>query len=360
MNEPQPSYPQLRALGHRLFGPVCAPPIMWMAEMISQRPDRPVLFLSREGFHLRRLVAECLPLLRLPAPPLEYLVVSRTLVFRLLLATEEGWRLGLAAHYSGTLESLMRERFGLTAEEIAALDLPSPPASLNLPNERDQALVADILATRREVLRPTLLRRLDAYRAHVDRLSRSGPFTVVDIGYSGTIQKGLAALLPNELDGLYFFLLGDSAGRGSTIEASAFWKGRGGFGSGDPLIDLSLVLESVLTAPDGQVVDIDPDMGDSRTEGFVYREGVQVQKLFHITYAIMDGVLDFIRDMAHGGISPHSVQDIFDVGSTYQNLLRLDQSEEMMFLRKFCEVDDAISGLGVINPFSFLPGLRAQ
>lgn len=359
MNALQPSYHQLRALGHRLFGPVCAPAVMWIAETVSRRPDRPVLFLSREGYHLRRLVAESLRLLRLPAPPLEYLVVSRTLVFRLLLAMEDEWRLGLVAHYQGTLESLMRERFGLNADEIAELDLPSLPSKVNLPDERDQAMVAEVLASRRAVLQPTFLPRLDAYRAYVDRLSRGAAFTVVDIGYSGTIQRGLSALLPHELDGLYFFLLGDAAGTASPIVASAFWKGRGGFGSGDPLIDLSLVLESVLTSPDGQVVDLDPHGRGLRADSFVYREGTQVQKLFQITHALMDGVQDFIRDMADGGVSPQSLPDLIDVGAAYQSLLRLDQSDEMKFLRQFCEVDDAISGFGVINPFSFLAGLRA-
>jgi hypothetical protein len=332
---------------------------MWIAQTISRRPERAVLFLSREGYHLRRLVAECLPLLRLPAPPLEYLIVSRTLVFRLLLATEEGWRLGLTAHYHGTLESLMRERFGLNADEIAALNLPSLPSAVNLPDKHDQALVAEVLSSRRAALQPTFLPRLDAYRAYVDRLCRGAPFTVVDIGYSGTIQKGLSALLPQELDGLYFFLLGEAASKTSPIAADDFWKGRGGFGSGDPLIDLSLVLESVLTSPDGQVIDFDPHGSDLRGDSFVYRAGTQVQNLFQITHAIMDGVQDFIRDMVDGGVAPNSLQDLLDVGATYQNLLRLDQSDEMKFLREFCQVDDAVSGFGVINPFSFLPGLRA-
>lgn len=331
-----------------------------MAQSIASQPDRPVLFLSREGYHLRRLVGECLTLLGLPTPPLHYLIVSRTLIFRLLLATEQDWQLGLQAHFQGSLDGLLRERFGLRPEEIRALMAPSLPLPLNLFNERDQSFAREFLQSRRHLLLGALEPRLSAYRSYVNGLSQSRPFTVVDIGFSGTIQKGLSAIMPAEIDGLYFYFLGEKNGKSPNLPAKAFWRDRGGFGSGDPLIDFSLVLESILTSPHGQVVDIDANAAAPYWQGFTYKDGTEVQRSFHVTYAMLDGVLDYARQMILKDISPTQIDEVLDVGVTYGNLLKFEKSDEMDFFRSFCEIDDAISGNGTINPFTHLPGLSTK
>jgi hypothetical protein len=114
------------------------------------------------------------------------------------------------------------------------------------------------------------------------------------------------------------------------------------------------VLESVFTSPEGQLRDVEPNSNGIK---FVYGCHTRVQEDFHYTYPVVDGIRDFIDQMMEHDVKAKDLASLLDRGLIYLSQLRYDQSSEMKKLRSIAQVDDQVSGLEMLDPFTSLPSL---
>ncbi|CAN7237901.1 hypothetical protein [Rhizobium sp. LjRoot254] len=350
-----PGYSKFHSLGYRLFGPIISPALDWIVTEAEQNPTGPLLFIGREGYFLRAL-ADHLRAERQIRSEQNYLYLnaSRSFLFKLLLNTEHV-NLTLAHWYRGTVASFFSDRYFLNKSDSDRLSGSFGYASIELP--RDADLVMGLIEKNAKIIGEQTAKKRGAYLAYLNGLVGDGEQRFVDVGFSGTIQKCIGALTGAPTIGYYFYKsksFNQHAPPGSHI-GNGYWSNEAEFGKQDPLIDFSMVLESLLTAPWGTLRDIKPY--GARSECFVYDDFVPNREQFYVLEAIIAGVRQHITDFVRAGMSGEAWSDLVDVRMLYDLILRFDGSEEMTALRNLFEIDDSISGFGKVKPFEFLPGL---
>ncbi|MCM8738911.1 hypothetical protein M5E06_33035 [Azospirillum sp. A1-3] len=340
-------YKALRELGYIMLGPVIGPFAISCAKKVIE-DGVSTAFISREGFHLRRLVRHCLSGFGHQATaPLHHVAASRAFLFKLTLGKEQLLPLALSHPFEGSVADLLEGRFALSPSDMATIG-PTPRVRVSLP--RDAELVAGIINNITAPIHAEIEGKREIYREYIMTfLGSRKNLLCVDVGFAGTIQRLLSDIYNIKTQGYYMFFSGSDA-----IKADGFWSSDAKHGAGDALVDLSLVLEAVLTAPTGQLRDVRRD--DSGKIDFLYGPLTRVQDEFHITYALVDGVKDFID--AAACLGDQNIDQIIDVRKNFLIQLRHNRSREAESLRCLLEVDDCISGNGLIRPFQFLPGLR--
>lgn len=235
------------ALGYAAFGPVLAAFTFWLARRAKAAGVERLAFLAREGWALRPLYEALRPSMP-DLPPSTYLYASRRAVLAARqAATFDPEAVVTGPAFQGTLGDLLKARLGLQIEGSLA------DRSLSLPQDADLArrLVAE--------LRPQILSQAEpeaaAMRAYLDQEGlAAGDAAVVDVGYRATIQKGLQKVLGRGLAGFYMgsFPEADAAeADGGSIEG---WFGARLDPLGQhPLVRHAILLEALLTAPEGQL-----------------------------------------------------------------------------------------------------------
>lgn len=348
------TYEVLRKFGFRLLGPIFAPFVVDTSFTFAQHKE-PVHFLMREGHHLQSLFDRQFKRLKTERQDqLRKLYVSRAFLFKLLLLEEEHLTLALSSHYVGNLSLLLKNRFALSDAELSQVDAPKRLLEMSIELPKDRDYVATLLPKLCQRIRPAIDRSRDVYREYLAKVvSESGPLRCVDIGFSGTTQKLLSQIFGISTVGDYLFL-SEKFGVGTPdCSATGYWSAPT-FGKGNPLIDYSLVAEGIFTAPHGQLLDV-----RKQREGFEFVCGpkTNVQEQFYMTSAIVDGIDDYADFMMGARVDGDGIADLMDVEQAYELQLKFDRSAEMTWLKKFLEVDDHISGFGMIKPFGFLQGL---
>lgn len=258
--------PDAGTLGYIALGPLLHDFVAWCAREALAAGSGDLLFLAREGWLFER----CYARLAASTPRLadlrgHYFLASRRATG--LASLREGDDLArlFGGTWSGPLAGLVRARLGETAAALArARGLDEGEAFL--PEMRDA------IARRLAPLLPDLLAlaatERDAYREYgasvLDPADARTP-TVVDIGYSGTIQSNLARVLGRPLHGAYMALRA-GAPMGAALQARYF-DGREADGAAaadaatSPILRSDLLLEALLTAPSGQLSHFERDAG---------------------------------------------------------------------------------------------------
>lgn len=240
-------------VGHAVFGPILFAFTSWIATHPTTRHLNHLYFLSREGFTLRR----CYEMVRtycddLDLPQSSYFLTSRRMAMS--AAQGRGYSPDMILgdmHYNGTLASLLSSRLGLhVPQHLAADAIP-----LNLPD--DEALARDTLDVLRGVITAHGQRELDLYLRYCAEMGIDGPEPcgIVDVGYSGTIQRSLQTVLGKPLVGYYMatFDAATAASHGGGYAYGCFSEDREAWTSKKPIVQHSLFMEAFLSAPDGQL-----------------------------------------------------------------------------------------------------------
>jgi hypothetical protein len=354
---PVPSFAKFHRLGRRLFGPVIAPALVWLVQEAEKSKARSLLFIGREGYFLRPLAEHARSVMQIAGSrkSYHYLDVSRGFLFKLLLSDSENLDMALRHHFSGSLQTLLERRFFLSDSEKRKSNFGQSNFHVSLP--MDAEAVKFFLDENIGSLRDEIKAKADAYIHYVKALADTDHLLFADVGFSGTIQKILGQLTGFRSEGLYFCRTADfsSGAPAGSHSAKAYWTESAKFGTGDPLVDYSLVLESLLTAPYGTLRDV--DLHSPATDFFIHDDKTPHLKHFEVLESIVSGVRSYITDFVHAGMTPASMPDLVDCRRLYELQLKYDASPEMQYVRRLFEIDDSISGFGSVKPFNFLPGL---
>lgn len=255
--------PEARALGYAIAGPLCVAFAQWLADKARADGVRRLYFVAREGQFLKQVfdrVTEGLPDL----PATEYLVVSRRAVNVPAISTLDDVLAVAAGSYGpGTLEDFLFERFGLTLsggdlDSLYDRRLWSRGRKVMIRDERTrhvepllEALLPLILC-QGAVERPGLVASLAQ-----KKLATDGSCALVDIGYSGTIQRRLNSLLGGGVHGYYMATdtRTESLSRTFGVRVQGCFHHRFSHGDDAPeFFRRSFVAEKLLSSDDPQVI----------------------------------------------------------------------------------------------------------
>ena len=354
------TYHELKQLGYMAFGPILAPFIMRVSQRAAET-GRDQVFLSREGYFLRRITQDYyLGRYRDRVPPrfLE-LKVSRGLMCRLCLPRADLLPLAIKHSYTGTIGSFLKNRFNIIGDKFesvrSVMDVP-----ITLPKDRSIVIevITHLLDDKR--LSAELNETKQVYDEYLRNLIGNDEFDCVDLGYTGSIQTVLSAIYGYNTHGLYMLLNKEAflhASRDLPITAEGIYSESAYFGSGSVLIDASLILEGLLTAPHGPVIDVQRDTRTQLTR-FVYGHETRSQESFQTLVAITDGVIEFLNDATKRGLSDKDITEMIDLEKHYELQLKFNRNKAMLHFIDIIEIEDSISVFERLSPFSFLPVLQ--
>lgn len=242
-------------LGYTVLGPLLLDYSSWLGRMALEEGIDQLLFLSREGYALerafRRLQAACPAL---DAIKTSYLRVSRRAVNTPTLHAIEDLASIFKAPFTGALETLLQARLGTNVAAAASRQLGNTvlQGQVFLP-EMSEKLI-DLLRPAAEAILDIAAAERETYLAQWAGQVGQGSVIVADIGYAGTIQTQLSLLIGRTLGGAYF------AVKPTVVQTdihqgwarARFHDGRNEGTCESPVMQHHLVLEAILTAPDGQ------------------------------------------------------------------------------------------------------------
>jgi hypothetical protein len=242
-------------LGYVAFGPIVLDYVTWVARLAVQEGFQKILFLSREGYLLQRIHRR----LRASVPALQevedtYLLASRRGVGVPTLRNIEDLQELFKGTYTGSLHDLVSARLGeaLGAAVTERLRAAVTATEVYLPAMRTQVIerlrgAADIILDRARTERET-------YLQYWQRNVGDRHAVVADLGYAGTIQTHLARLTGRALEGAYFAVnpgIVQTGVHGGRARARLH-DGRDDNAVPSPVMRYNLLMEAVLTSPDGQ------------------------------------------------------------------------------------------------------------
>ena len=341
----------LYEFGYNFLGPICGRYFQALEEYINSSTPDQIVFLAREGYFFSKIYKMLLVNDLISSIPHTYLHVSRTFLFRISIGDASSWDLSLANSFDGTLKKLLLGRFGFSLSEIEDVFSSS---ELNtrwlLPVEAPQ-LCMKFKAVQNK-LKHVVLQSRNTYLDYLSELgiSCSKAPLFLDLGYAGTIQKLLTKLLHKNTSGLYFIATssGEHIINGNIATMTGVYKSNVSMGDGYIMLDRSLFLESLLTAPQGQFFDISKKSEYSDSEFFFsFGRKANAQHNIHDLEVIFDGAVDTIVHIFKNNIK-YSCEDIETLYEKYAfNRYMFPNSVRHLF-----DVDDAISGNANVNPMN--------
>ncbi|WP_019936146.1 hypothetical protein [Oceanimonas smirnovii] len=339
-----PAYTACKEFGYTFLAPMLTHYVRALNNKVNNHIP---VCLAREGWLFKQLLNELAKnnLINTSIPPV-YLKVSRTLLFRALLGHPEILPVALKSNYQGSITSLLNSRFGLQLFEIEQiLSKSEMDITVNLPDDIEEVTSFFTLHSKKlkELSYPTL-KSVKNYFNSLGLKSDSQPL-LLDVGYSGTIQKLITLILQRDTSGFYFIATNPGITRVGNSNASmqGVLKENVALGDGYHLLDRSLFIECLLTAPHGQVVDIRENSDGSFQ--FFYGRRAGTQRQFQDLQAVHEGALEGVVFALKNNIS-YSVTEIENL---YHAFLKSRNAIPQALWHLF-SADDDISGNGIVNP----------
>lgn len=338
----------LKEFGYNFLGPILGSFTSNVYRQLKKQPKSTVYHLAREGYALKKAFDIHSESKNYDS---HYLYASRTFLFRITLDLKESWELSVNHSFEGTLKDFFIARYAFSSEEVdEILKDVEGVSKVKLP--ADNKIIFEILEQKKALISSLVENSRKCYLQYLDKINFTGKETlpvVLDIGYSGTIQKLLALLANKHVEGIYMVTTRSGRGRigNATYHISHCFKTSVKMGSGYILLDRSMFLESLLTAPDGQFVDILPGVEQDKFN-FCFGKRNHNQENFYKLDYLLSGALQCISDMQINNVefSTEEIEKLFEMYVTHRNLL--PRASWPLFI-----LDDAISGQGDLNPLDF-------
>lgn len=269
--------------GYTTLGPLMARFTQWVIESNQENKER-LLLLSREGYMLQHMFEGYCGVRGFEVPDEHYFLTSRRACAVAALENAEDIRELILQKYQGTFSNLLVERFGV--------ELHDDDTDKDIDYETTPEQLMEMLAPYEAEIFEKASVEKNAYLNYAREFLSASDLSVVDVGFSGTIQYFLMKLTGRDIAGHYLALHTNKPERiGGKADAI--------FEIIDPrLIDESkllryqLFLENALSAPSGQLINFTMENGvpepHFKDDDYVSDE---VKRLQH-------GMLDFILQYA--------------------------------------------------------------
>lgn len=347
--------PQLDAAlaGYAVLGPLAADFCGWLARHALEHGHRHIAFLSREGYLLQQVFARMWPHASAASRISHgYLLTSRRAARMAAMHGPGDLPALLGGSFRGTLGELLSARLGSGAHAAARGVLGDAELRRNLFLPEQQAELVETLQPVMAGLLEQACREREAYTRYWQQQVGERAVLLADVGYAGSIQAALSRMTGRPLAGAYFALRQSaSATLGSAPAHARYCDQRLGNASHGDMSDTctilrhDLLLETLLTAPDGQLDHFTLVDGEPRPQ---HRPHALDAAQLQVVDAVHRGCLAFIDDYlaVAGG---HWLDAPLDARLVQQPLQCLGTSiwrvPELQSLR----VDDFHSGRGLVG-----------
>jgi hypothetical protein len=337
--------------GYNFLGPICSEFLYKLAER-DKKANEVVGFLAREGYFLKKAYDTLINKELIPTDNTTYVYASRTLLFRLSIADSYTWQWSLKGDFDGCLSDFLRSRFGFTHRQLLSVFTAQELANeIDLSTEFEK--ITHLFSKRLNDLTVLVEKARNTYIDYLDSvgINQQSVQLLVDVGYSGTIQKLITRLIQNSTVGLYFITTESGSHKIGDYSATMqyVYKDNVKMGGGYIMLDRSLFLESLLTAPDGQCINIEADTLNADNKfRFYFGRHVNSQKRFHELNVIHEGAIACIVDNFTNNIrfSADEIEMLYNNTVTQRHAL--PRATWHLF-----DVDDAVTGNGDVNPLQF-------
>jgi glycosyltransferase involved in cell wall biosynthesis/FMN phosphatase YigB (HAD superfamily) len=244
----------LQDFGYAAFGPALASFMAWLIREARNDGINQLLYASREGHLLKQ--AHDLISRHIQIPAGEYFLCSRRAAVFASIREPASIDTMLGAHFKGSFGDFLRMRLGI--EDLAPYRARLGDERCDTPGElpeQTEAYRQNLLACGDLLEKAASLERV-AYENHARQIIGDQRAALVDIGYSGTIQRALNRFLSNIAGGYYFVTVEKAAEieRDGHFAKGCFGHHINAFHSDIPLYQFSLLSEAILTAPHGQLI----------------------------------------------------------------------------------------------------------
>lgn len=243
-------------LGYVVLGPLVLDYLAWVSRTSLAEGSDQIMFFSREGHALQRAFLAFNRYGMLDKPTGTYFLTSRRASGMASAFVADDLVSLLKGSFNGTLHQLLAARMGRDAAGIARRELGDDALARQMLLPEMLHVVADMIDAIKDPLLELARNERETYLEYWERTASPGAIAVCDLGYAGTIQSHLSRMTGRPLSGKYFALDGRAAGtplHGGTASAR-FHDGRAAKdGEASPILRHDLLLEALLTAPDGQL-----------------------------------------------------------------------------------------------------------
>lgn len=337
----------LKNFGAAFLGPVFASFYSSLRKEIQKNSKlQQIFFLSREGYFLELAFKRLLQSPEERKIKTSYLICSRTLLFKLILAYPDQWESTLGHPYRGRMADFFKNRYAFTDAEISAIKAQSRTyqevESMEFVLETNKHLILAILQEAKEVILSIVKPKLQAYSSYLQTMDfgSTDETHIVDIGFSGTIQKLLYQINKTRLVGHYFVTTNKAQNQNKLIFNGHIAANVES--DTEPLLVRSLYMESLLTAPHGQTIDIGQE--DDQIF-FSFGKQTTAQHHFHELRLIIEGAIQYASSAMKNGAVMSRAQL-----SNYYGAFVKHKGNFPLITQKLFDIDDSISGFGTINP----------
>lgn len=299
-------------LGYSLIGPLLVSFAQWLLEMARAYGIERLYFLSREGKPIQQ-VFDCWSAGMKETPRSEYLALSRRAAgFAAIASLEDIFDIARTVYFPNTLEKFLHTRYGIHLSDARWAELSQ---SLNIHRDTEitvenrqidhlipllKALEGEIMARSTEE-RTALLRYLENMGLPQNDLQ-----AVVDVGYSGSVQKYLNKLLSpvgqvRKVHGFYLMTDERAAKVAETYQVmlrGCFFENVQGSSNIPTMYRLSFDIEKLLSTNEAQIeyYEIDAAGQVSGHHRLLLPEELACAD---IRNQLVEGALNFAKDARH-------------------------------------------------------------
>jgi predicted HAD superfamily hydrolase len=343
------------SVGYTIAGPLLVAFSYWLAAKANEDGVKRLYFLSREGKLLKDVYDRCVA--GLPAaPPSDYLVLSRRAIAVPMVRNMDDIRaIAHKVFFMNRIEAFLYYRYGLVLSasvwaEIEERRLWKKDKLLAIQDsqiEHIEALLeflAPLIYKQAEDERPALMRYLTQMG-----LMEDGKNAVVDVGYSGTIQRSLNSLLEKEVHGYYMLTdekISAVVNQYEVIAQGAYFHAVPLGDERPSLLRQSFLLEKLLSSDDPQVMRYGTNGCDSIAEfGELSDEEKQSRGL---RAEIQRGVYEYISDALNirNNLYPGFTPSLEHAASLFSAFADNMNADEKLILNRLV-LDDHYCGRGV-------------
>lgn len=294
-------------LGYIGLGPLLLAYAQWLIEKAEVRGYSRLFFLSREGKIMKQVFDRVAPLYP-DTPMTEYLGASRRAVMvPTMKSIEDILAAVTSAQNPMRLESVLLQKLGFSLDESD--DKLIQAAGFNdryheVDCQRDYAKLHALLTALQSRILASASMEAECYLEYLQGsgILPNGSYegapesAIVDIGYSGTMQRCLSALTKQKLGGLYLGThaasrdaIGDMPCDGFLFENNDHTD----LSHAHPLTRYLLMLEVLLSSEEGSLVKFEKTE-DGLVASYAYSENEKAR--VRLLKSIDAGILDFVED----------------------------------------------------------------
>ena len=212
----------------------------------TNNKNEEILFLAREGYNLQKLYKYYCQKNDLPEIDNKYFLASRKSTMTAIIKNVNELEKILDNDYQGTIKDYF--------SQILDIDYNGENFDIKLPDQKEKIL--PIIKNYSKVILPKYKIEKENYLNYIQKTVgeiKNNKVSIVDLGYSGTIQKQLSEMTKKEFTG-YYLVNSSKVKKYSEKSQLNFLFNINDNKEYEKIYNYSLILEYFLTAPHGQLI----------------------------------------------------------------------------------------------------------